>query len=217
MAIKPCQGDDGLVLAGKYRLNATIHGCEVIDEIFELKVIFPDEYPLSPPKVYEVGGKLPNDMDFHKNSSDESLCLGSGLRVMSNIRRNPDISAFFESLVAPFLYSIRYKTKHGKTPYGELKHGENGLIQDYEEIFNLKGKKAILGILLALSKRKRVANKLSCPCNCKRRLGKCDFRFKVIEWRSLAKRSWFKQHLTEDFKQIEKKRPKERKYSKIKK
>lgn len=199
MVIKPCHGDDGLVLAGKYRLNASMHRCEAIDETFELKVTFPYDYPLSPPKVYETGGKLPNHIDFHKNTKDKSLCLSSSLRVISSIRHNPDIPAFFESLVDPFLYSIRYKTKHGKTPFGELDHGEDGLIQDYEIIFGLNGKKAILGMLMALSKRKRVANKLSCPCDCGRRLGKCDFRFKVNEYRSMAKRRWFKQHLKDDF------------------
>lgn len=204
MAIKPCQGDDGLVLTGKYHLNASMHGREIIDEIFELKVIFPSDYPTSPPKAYEIGGKLPNHIDFHKNTKDKSLCLSSSLRLISTIRKNPGISSFFEELIDPFLYSIFYKKKHGKPPYGELYHGENGLIQDYEDTFSLKGKKAILAALNILSKRKRVANKLSCPCNCGKRLGRCDFRFKIIELRTLARRRWFKQHLTNDFQPIPK-------------
>jgi hypothetical protein len=211
MAIRPCLGDDGLVLAGKYRLYASMHGCEIIDETFELKVTFPSDYPNSEPKAYEIGGKLPRDIDFHINTKDGSLCLGSRLRVISFIRKNPDISSFFEYRISPFLYSIFYKEKYGYAPNGELEHGEDGLIQDYQDIFGLKGKKAIVAVLNILSKRKRVANKLSCPCHCGKRLGRCDFRFKVLEWQSLARRRWFKQHLKEDFKPLEKPKAKKSK------
>lgn len=203
MRINSCLKNE-LILIGNYHLNAKLLGFEAIRETYQLKVIFPGSYPNSIPKVFETGGKITRTIDYHTNS-DGSLCLGSDLRVLSILKKSADISSFFKFLVDPFLYSVSYKIKHNCFPYGELKHGEQGLIQDYEVMFGVDGKKAVLQVLEILCKRKRVANKKYCPCGCGKRLSRCRYRFELDHWRQIGKRRWFKNHIEKRFEPIQKK------------
>ncbi|WP_336432396.1 hypothetical protein [Providencia huashanensis] len=109
---------------------------------------------------------------------------------------------------------MSHRVEFGNFPYGELEHGEKGLIDDYSQLFNVKGKISVLRALKALGLRKRDANKLPCPCSCGDRLGLCDSRFVLNEFRQVERRRWFREHLQDAFTPIEK--PKRRVEKKIK-
>lgn len=203
-------------LVGDYRCRAGKKGQPAIDETYTLSIRFPPRYPDDIPVVTETGGRITRHQDFH-TYKDGSFCLGSDIRIKAIIRERPRLTEFADRILDPFLYSISCKIKFGAFPYGELAHGEPGLIDDYEQLFGITGKKAVLGVLNALGKRKRIANKLACPCACGHRLGKCDFRFTIAEWRTLARRRWFRHHLKECFTPVEKvkhKKPKRRRRKK---
>ncbi len=192
----------GLVLEGLYNINAQMDGFELVTESVNLRIQFDKSYPKEIPKVIELDSKIERSSDYHINTGDGTCCLGSNLRILDKINRNPQFDNFFTTCVDPFLYSIFHKIRHGVFPYGELPHYEAGLVQDYEGIFNIRGKANVVLLLKALSKRERVANKLLCPCNCGRLLGRCDFRNKLVEWRKKAKRSWYLKHLQDNFKPL---------------
>lgn len=202
--------DAEITLAGTYRCQAQKVGHHAIDEQYPLKIHFPPRYPLAIPTVIETGGRITRHPDFH-TYMDGSFCLGSEIRIRDIIRENPRLTDFSEKVLDPFLYSVSHKIRYGDFPYGELAHGEPGLIDDYERLFHVRGKKAVLGVLQALGVRKRVANKLPCPCFCGYRMGRCDFRFQVEGWRNLARRQWYRQHAEECFTPIEKEKKRRRK------
>lgn len=188
-------------LEGGYYLDAQMEGFEHICDDFELRIRFSRRYPSELPKVFETAGKIPRNADHHVNG-DGSLCLGSDIKLKSILIKDHRVCAFGSQILDPFLYSLSYKIRHGVFPYGELAHGEDGLIEDYENLFGVNGKSAVLGVISALGARKRVANKMRCPCGCHQRLGRCDFRFHIAQWRDLGRRRWFRQHL-EHFQPIE--------------
>lgn len=203
-------GDDGIVIEGEYDLHAQMSGFNAINDSYKLKVVFPKEYPRIIPKVTESANRLPRDSAYH-TYKDGSFCLGSEIHLKKILHKNSAITAFFDEILVPFLYSVTYKIKYDIYPNGDLEHGEAGLIDDYERLFNVTGKSSVLKVLEILGKRQRVANKCPCPCGCGVRLGKCDFRFTLIKWRSLDKRVWFRNHLSKSFTPEEK--PKRQKYS----
>lgn len=201
---------DRLIIQGEYRLKAKMEGFHEIEETYHLKIMFPENFPREIPVVIEENGDFPRNPDYH-TYDDGSFCLGSDIKLKFSLSKAPDISGFITNILDPFLYSIAYKIKYNVFPNGELKHGEIGLINDYEEMFKVTGKKAVLGVLRALGKRKRDANKLHCPCGCGYRLGKCNYRFELNQWRGLEKRRWFRNYLSKSFTPIEKPK-KKRKY-----
>lgn len=191
-----------VVLSGEYHLRAKLAGSQVIDKTYRLKFDCANDYPRTLPRVVDEGRFFPRNADFH-TYSDGSLCLGSELKIKQILNADLTIKSFFDHVVDPFLYSVSHRMEHGNYPFGELAHGEQGLIDDYAEMFGLKDKASVLLALKALGKRKREANKLSCPCGCGRRLGCCSYRFKLNIWRNLERRRWFREHLNKSFTPIE--------------
>jgi hypothetical protein len=85
--------------------------------------------------------------------------------------------------------SVKLKTG-GPMPFGELAHGVDGLIDDYCRILKLKTKEQILSAFALMGRKKRHANKHSCPCGCERRLGKCKQNAIIRGLRSSLGRRW---------------------------
>jgi hypothetical protein len=85
--------------------------------------------------------------------------------------------------------------KYGIFPFGELDHGKQGVIADYLNLFGLSTEEQIEQALSLLGVKKRLANKKPCPCGCGKRLGTCRFHHRINDFRKVAARSWFKDHL----------------------
>ncbi|WP_085907803.1 hypothetical protein [Kiloniella majae] len=201
--------DDKVELAGEYHLKAQLVGSQLIDKTFRLRFVCPREYPSKLPTVLDESNYFPRSQEYHTYTNG-SFCLGSELKIKSLLHSDQSIAAFFENIVDPFLYAVSHRIEFGNYPFGELAHGEKGLIDDYEDIFGLQGKKAVVLALNALGKRKREANKLPCPCRCKKRLGRCEYRFILNGFRMIERRRWFREHLKQSFTLIERPAKKKR-------
>jgi len=199
--------NDQVELAGEYHLKAQLAGSQLIDRTYQLRLVCPHDYPRKLPKVLDEGRYFPRNQEYH-TYSDGSFCLGSELKIKSLLLSDHSFTAFFEYIVDRFLYAITHRIEFGNFPFGELAHGEQGLVDDYGEMFGLSEKLSVLRALRALGKRKREANKLPCPCGCGRRLGRCNYRFLLNEFRNIERRRWFRQHLKKSFKPIERPKPK---------
>lgn len=186
--------DEKIVVEGDYNLNAKMDGYKVIQGTYLIRITFPANYPKTLPIVAELDKTIPRHIDYH-TYPDGSFCLGSEIKLKSTLYDYPTATDLIEKVVEPFLYKIVHKLKYGVAPYGELDHGEAGLVHDYQRLFNVKDKTSVLQVLRALGKRKREANKLLCPCGCGLRIGKCDYRFNLQRWRRLDRRRWFKNYL----------------------
>jgi hypothetical protein len=189
-------GEEQVIVEGEYHLNAQMDGYEIIQDTYRLKIIFPARYPKVLPKVIELDDRIPRGSDYH-TYEDGSFCLGSEIKLKSILFDYPSIVDFVEKILNPFLYAVSYKMQYDIYPFGELDHGEDGLVDDYKHLFSVSEKESVLQVLRALGKRKRVANKLQCPCGCGDRIGKCDYRFKLQRWRQIESLRWFRDHLKE--------------------
>ena len=202
--------DEKVVLSGEYHLKAQLAGSQIIDKTYRLKFICSNDYPRKLPLVVDEGRYFPRSQEYHLYS-DGSFCLGSELKIKHILKADHAIKTFFDNVVDPFLYSVSHRIEYGDYPFGELAHGEQGLIDDYAEMFGLKDKASILLAFKALGKRKREANKLPCPCGCGLRLGRCDYRFKLNEFRNIERRRWFREYLEKSFTPIERPKKSEKK------
>lgn len=201
MSTAPCCSSD-TYLRGKFNFKAIVPGGEEIEDNFRLEIIVPDKFPQVLPKVKEIGAKIPRNSDFHVNH-DGTLCLGSPLRLMRKIYKNPSVSGFANECLVPYLYAVSHKIKNGGNfIFGGLDHDEEGIIDDYSELFGLKDHSQVAEATRLLGLKKRIANKQPCPCGCGKRLGACAFRHRLNEFRKMAPVSWFKSHAQRDWNQI---------------
>lgn len=184
-----------LVLEGIFSYTAMPRGGISITDSYQIQISVPDEFPRAIPKVIEVAKKIPRDGKHHVNP-DGTLCMGSSLRLLQKIYEKPTLVGFAETCLVPYLYGASYKLQTGQEfPFGELAHGDQGILDDYMNLFGLKTKDQVKKALVLLGLKERIANKSACPCNCGMRLGKCDFRHKLNQYRNIASRSWFRVHI----------------------
>ena len=193
MSLVPSR-DSALVVRGTFSFTAKPKNDKEITDAYELEFCIPATFPHAIPEVKEIGGKISRDGKHHVNP-DHTLCLGSPLRILSKISKQPTLVGFSESCLVPYLYAVSRKLQHGETfVFSELAHGEQGIIDDYMELFGLKTRDQVIQTLTLLGKKRRIANKKPCPCGCGRRLGKCSFNKKINKYRRLASMSWFRTH-----------------------
>lgn len=180
------------VVAGVIPFEASSCGKPTILDEYRIRL----EVALTPtsslPKVYEEGGRIPRKAENHVNPGGD-LCLGSPLRLLSVAGPAPTLIEFVDRCVVPFLYAASWR-EQGRPgfPFDELAHGSHGLIADYERLFAMQGSSAVVGALLLLGRRKRVANKMQCSCGCGRRLVMCSTHARLAGFRTLASRSFYR-------------------------
>lgn len=180
-------GSTDLVLNGTFDFAAKFKEEPEVQDFYSLEIRLPDNFPSEPPTVKELGNKIPRDGKHHVNP-DETLCLGSPLRLKMLLRDEPTLSGFAANCIVPYLYWITTK----KFAVGELAHGDVGIIADYMALFRLNNPKQIIPTLKLLGMKKRVANKKPCPCGCGVRLGSCGKRLIFNQYRGVASRWWFR-------------------------
>ena len=190
MSIVPNRSEK-IVIDGLFRFHAAPPNGKEIMDTYQLSIIVPKKFPKELPSVFETGGKIPREPKFHV-SEDGSLCLGTQLRIMISIVQKPTLSIFTTYFIKPYLYAISLnRIAGGELIFGELDHGDKGILQDYSKILNLYSLEQIKQALLLLSIKKRLANKKPCPCGCGFRYGKCKYRLHLEKFRYLSDKEWF--------------------------
>lgn len=192
MSLQPARNDE-TVIRGQFHFNANGSG-KSIEDTFELEILINRIFPSAIPEVKETAGKIPKTGDYHVNP-DETLCLGSHLRLKKELFEAPDLVSFTENCLVPYLFNVSIKLRSGgEFVTGELAHGTAGIINDYMEMFGLSTPAQIVYALELLGTKKSIANKKMCPCNCGLQLGRCPVHHRLNAFRPTAPRSWFSKH-----------------------
>ncbi len=140
-----------------------------IEDYYNLEFKIPNDYPASPPFVYETESKIPKD--FGHFMADGNFCLGAPVEVRRQFAEHKNLLRFINDQVIPYLFAYSYKRNYGKLPFGELLHGEAGLQQYYVEFFKVP-------LIEAMKLLKCLADNFSpplmaCPCGGGRKLRDC--------------------------------------------
>lgn len=192
MRIAPSQTGE-VCLIGTYTLDATHSAAGRVTQTYDLMIVVPEDFPSQPPTVFEVSTTIPRDPDFHVNSHDHSLCLGSPIALRRVLRCWPNLQEFLARTLRPYLYAVTLKIETGRDfVFGELRHGTEGQIQDLADDLQLPEARIAAALNLLLMPRD-LADTQSCPCRCGRLLGECELRERLNDVRSLASESWVRE------------------------
>jgi hypothetical protein len=191
MSLAPARGSK-IVLWGTFSFSAKPKGGKEISDAYELEITINSDSPTVIPSVKETSNRIPKDVEHHVYS-DDTLCLGSPLRLLEIISKKPNLVGFSENCLVPYLYAVSKKLQNGGDfVFSELDHGVSGIFDDYMDLFGLKKRSQVIQALRILGIKQRIANKKLCPCGCGLRLGKCSFNKRINKYRRLAPLSWFR-------------------------
>lgn len=192
MARRPPRVGNAVGLKGVFAFTAKSNEHGELTDRYELRIDVPRGFPKALPIVMELGGKIPRRDGFHINS-DNTLCLGSPLRLLVKLATAPTLLGFADTCLVPFLFAISYKLRHGgPLLFDELAHGIPGMLADYMDLFRLAAQAQVVKTLKLLGMKKRLANKQQCPCGCSLRLGRCTFNRRIAPFRELTSRSLYR-------------------------
>lgn len=165
--------DGVLSLGGTISFEASALGSRTISDSYEITIRVPGKYPFELPIIYETSGRIPKN--FHKLEGN-ALCLGAPIRLRLLTHRNPSLLNFIEGVIVPYLYGYSLFEAGEAMPFGELRHGTEGLLDDWAEMLGFADSKVGAALLQAVKQKKRIANKRDCPCGSGLRLGCCHNR-----------------------------------------
>jgi len=194
MAIRPSSGVF-LRLRGTFEFIGDHPKHGQLRDAYLMQIDVPPSFPWELPSVTELGGRIPKRAAHHVHGGG-TLCLGSPLRLLKMLATNPTLGGFAAQCIIPYLFATTWRANHGGGfVFGELEHEGAGLLTDYGELLGLRTQDQALRALRLLALKKRLANKMICPCGCGIRLGRCRFNRRLAPYRRLASRTWYKRQI----------------------
>lgn len=157
-------------------LTGTINICkkcndEIIRKSYDLLIDFNKS---SVPYVYDIGKKIKKNYE-HKYV-DSRLCLATDVEQFIFLQKEQKISLWIEHFVEPYFISYEYYQLYGIYPFGSYSHGKKGIIEFYEQYFNLENEKNSLDIIKYILLKKYRGHDL-CPCGSNQKIRKCHKNF----------------------------------------
>ena len=167
---KTAEKNREIVLSGPLPFEAQPDGLASITDRFEIEMLIPESYPDRLPQVRETGGKI--NSDYEHVSIDGTLCLAVPSEMRRIFSQQPSLLGFVNKLVIPYFYGYCHWKKCGNHPFGEQKHGGEGILQYYVERLHLNDEATALAFLCFLYEYGYRGHH-DCPCGSGRRVRKC--------------------------------------------
>ena len=139
---------------------------------YEIAIVLPETYPRQAPILYCKDKALPRDIDRHI-LSDGSACLCVRSEFRHFLAKNYQLVDFVDQLVVPFLVGQFSYECNGKWPWKDRSHGEDGILEAWEDLLGFSEREKICAFLRALSRKNGYAGHLPCPCGSGQRLRHC--------------------------------------------
>ncbi|MEH6472216.1 MAG: hypothetical protein V7752_13285 [Halopseudomonas sp.] len=163
-------GQSCMTVKGRLVFEASSPGLEAITDSFDIEISIPATYPNELPVVKEVSGRIKEAWD-HINP-DGTLCLAVPMEQRKTFNAQPTLLGFTDNLVIPYLYGYCYWEKHNSYPFGEAKHGAEGILDYYKQLFSSKdGKSIVRGLYRAY--RYGYRGHHPCPCGSRKTTRQC--------------------------------------------
>jgi hypothetical protein len=173
--------DEVVEIAGSFPV---LGACGEELDRYSVSIILPKSYPKDLPKVYEVGGRLPHNSNYHINN-DGSACV---LIPDDRWQCFPEGAPFLHYLDVPlrnFFLSQTYYEEKGIWPFGQWSHGKEGVFEYYRWLLGSVDNLTIHRFLHIL-KKNNLKKHYDCPCGSGHKIKKCcltkirDLRSKIF-------------------------------------
>ncbi|MDI9859339.1 hypothetical protein [Flectobacillus roseus] len=140
-------------------------------DTYNLEIIPTANYPFEFPLVYEIGNKIPNNIDWHVHT-DGHFCIKTIPEEKITCCKGIKLNEFIEFEIKPYLFNQTFRRLNGYF-LNERSHGLIGEIEFYQEVFKTKSITNIIKNIhhiLTQPEPNRVSN---CYCGSDMKYRKC--------------------------------------------
>ena len=161
------------VIRGRYQLNEQVAEtpANAPISIYDVEIWLTANFPQTEPRVFEVGRRIPRDIDRHMFSNGR--CCVTVWEAWLATAPQISFEAFLTGPLHEFFLSQFWYELKGEWPFGEWSHGLKGLEEAYAEVLQVPNDGARLRAYLDVLCRQRPKGRRPCPCGSGRRLRDC--------------------------------------------
>lgn len=142
---------------------------EYIDS-YQIEIRATEDYPSKYPQVFETGGRLPHNIDWHIYG-DGHWCIGVGVEEAIKCSQGITLVSFISNQIRSFLFNQTYRKINGVF-YRERSHGIKGVLEYYMETLSLSTYSIVYDALYAATQKEPKSNS-KCFCRSNRKYHKC--------------------------------------------
>lgn len=141
---------------------------------YSIKMVPGEGYPYRFPKVFETGGRLPINIDWHI-FPDGHCCIKTVSEEIFLCKKGLTLHWFIKEQVIPYFFNQKHRELHGYF-LRERSHGMRGDLEFFKEHFNTQDENLVLIFLLEVQKKKELKSNAKCMCGSDRKFEKCHRR-----------------------------------------
>lgn len=145
---------------------------------FDINVAVPRNYPHGFPLLFETSNKFEHIPDRHINE-DGSCCVCSLQESDLISQKGIAIKDYFLRYVIPYLANQLYFDSEEEWANGDYEHGAEGILQFYQELFEMEAIEEVIDLLSFLNTQKMNRND-TCFCGKKEKLKRCHLQTYTI-------------------------------------
>lgn len=137
------------VLVGKLDL---ISDQGVIEDTYTIEIHPTEGYPFRFPLVYETGGRIPKNIDWHIFETDGHCCIKTIPEEILTCKEGITLTLFIRVEVVPYFFNQTFRRKRGYY-LNERPHGDVGEIEFFKEVLDTNDILKVPKWLYFISKR----------------------------------------------------------------
>lgn len=124
------------------------------------------------PYIKEIDGKI--DCNYPHRYKDGGLCLATNSDIILSCLNDDifDIDCWFEKYVKSYFFTYEFYQRFGYYPFGERSHGAIGILEFYQDFFNVDSPVTAMKCL-NFTIASKYAGHLLCPCGSGKKIRNC--------------------------------------------
>lgn len=157
-----------IVLVGTILVNRSAMGFTLCEE-YGVKLVIP-VYSDELPYAIDISNRI--DKDYPHRYADGRLCLETDTAIRVRFVEGFSLPAWMSEYVETYFFSYEYYKRYGEFPFGERRHGLEGIFQTYEELFAEQDTVKIIRLMRSIIFQPYRGHML-CPCGSEKKLRSC--------------------------------------------
>lgn len=159
---------DEPVLKGSIAITSEPDG---ISDVYQLHIL-QGAYPVRYPKVFEVGGKIPRNIEWHIYPAEGNCCIAIPPEERKRCLSGIDLLTFIQEVLPPYFYNQTYRRMNGFF-YKEYGHGLTGVLEYYADVLETNSIVEILRLLQLIAESGSLHRNAPCFCGSNNKYKDC--------------------------------------------
>lgn len=155
----------------RIRGSMPVHIGSVVVDRFQVELLLARDHPATYPVASEIGGRVPRLNENHV-SEDGQLCLFLPEEGPTYWPAGSTVDSFLQGPVNSYFVGYLYFIAHGSWPFGERRHGVDGILDFYRERTEISEPGGLLEAMKVLA-RGGVKGHWKCPCGSRQKMRGC--------------------------------------------